>query len=781
MINKKEVFRTIISTGICASVLMACNNKSEKRDLENQKGQFAVETEKAKSETQKNQELNAQLQQLISESETLKTELKEKEMIFSRQRSDREHQLSKLNEEIRDASARLNQIEQKIAVIRSEIAKQEMVLSQTRETIAQEKSDLVAEINRVKSELATEKARANSDIEKLKKDTLIALDKEEKSRNEKYAATEKNLAEQLKELETDLKELDAREKSLVSAQKALAQAQETLKIAQEKFANDQLALNEQISKFAADVGAARDFFIKSGNGDVFEKIQANDNFAFRVSLWGFGSVENIETVRQQIINFNTKEGLSSDNAHKAYLPEFKISTGDRSAAIGNKNQTRTMYVKTKKEVSRVDDSFIVTGTAAEIKVLRDSINKNLSEIASTTGNANANMWLIVRPIQQIRVNMKISLYGSSDMSFDRKEKLIVEMTKVRPLNTPIRSLENLNLSKPSSFVLSQNKQNVCDVVGKECISELNSLGLLNHKTSFELISTDGSLEKFEGTYADYFERLIDRSLTKLKLENEIKQAQQNGFEIVVTQRVMPVEKRNWYGGKYTDFETIESKDTSAIDVFLKNKEVLENLASQPVLERIEISYEISMVDIVNGQNDSLDMAKYFQAGTIGDTAIHSLELANRGEIEIKLPIDLEATNTSKSQFSDLTLKGFKPSGLVEPTKPVAQKRYSYTSDESVLVKQVPARVLNLVGKDLKKGRTLNLNAYEQKYHAGIEIFAKKITQDLAVDNYPKALQAYEVAMTAYNDKVYPAKMLEYSNRRQDLMLDLREMLREIKK
>lgn len=753
MFKKNEVFRNLVSAGVCASVLLSCN-RSEKRDLENQKGQFQQQTEKAKSEAQKNQELNLKLQQLISESEALKADLKQKEIEFSRQRSEREHQISLLNDEIRDTSAKLHQMEKKMEDLRTEISKQELILSQTRESIIQEKKDLEAEILKAKNELAQE--------EKLKK--------------EQYAQTEASLKSKLTDLEKKKQDVDNQEKALIAAQTALSQAQQTLKSAQEKLASDQKTLNARISKFSSDVAAARDLFIQSGQGDVFEKIQADHNFAFRASLWGMASVENIEMVRQQIVDFNNSQGLKTDNSHKSYVPLF-----EPPAPRGTAKKENVKYIKNNKELSRVDDSFIITGTASEVKTFRDKINLKLAEIAKKTGAMNANIWLTLKPVQQVRLNMTISLFGSRDMGFERKEERFYNMTKVRPLDTPIRSLENIDLSKPSQLILGKNKQNICNVVSKECIAEIKKLGVLNHKTSFELTNLDGSIEKFEGTYADYFERLIDVSLTKLKLENQIKQAQQDGFEITVTQKMIPVEKTGFFGRKYTEFEIIENKDMSAIDVYLKDKAVLDNLAQQAVLERIEISYEVSMVEVFDGQTISLDMAKYFDAGTIGDSEIQSLELAQRGEIEIKLPIDLKSTNTSRSQFTDLTLKDFTPVGLTAPTKPEALQPYRQSGMDSRLVGSLSRQVKNSIQATLEKGETLDLNSFDEQSRKAVEVYAKMVRSNLAAEAYPKAMAAYEKALKEYNDKLYPLKMAEYNSRRQDLMLDLRDLLKELKK
>ncbi len=706
--------KTLTNALVCVALVAGCDS-SRKKDLEAQQSQYASQTAKAKDEALKTQELNRQLEALNAEAETIRTQLKEDKRTFSNQRSERERQLEGILLEIRDAAARLHQLQTNLTNIQSQIAAQEAVLIEQRDRMAQMRADTEEAIRKLRQNLAND---------------------EQKSREE-IAAAEAELKARQETLARDIAEHQASEQALQIALASLHTAQDNLKASQDQLAQNQADLATRERAFADSVAAAREFFTRAGQGDVFDTIQNDQTFAFRVSLWGMGSAEKINEIRQRLINFNQSTGVRGDNVHRELSPALTLP-------LSNANKNRIM---------NVDDSFIVTTSATQMKSLRDAVNASLAQV-SRPNVMSANMWLIARPIKQVRVNLKLSMYGSSDIGFDREQTLIMEFNKVRPLSTAIQGFQNIDITNPGQYIFRSGNSAACDRVTADCIKTLKSLGLLDQQSRFVLTNENGSAEAFTGSYAEYLSKLVDVSMTKLHLEDRVKQMMTDGLEITITRRVRPVERWSLWSGTYTDFEVIEDMDDSSIDDFLKQQDTLENLASQRILEKISISYEISMVDVIDGSRDSLDMNKFFfGSGTVEGAELQSIDLQNRGEVEIKLPVNLKNIRTSESNFANLTLSDFAP--IAAPVALTAAEQQSANSLNGRNKRQID-------------------NTFRQQGDVQAIINVLSGDQKTAASNYLKQLQ-YTVAFEAYNTQILPARENEYSRRRMILFGELNNL------
>ena len=889
IITKKELARTLLSIGLCSSIITAC---SDNKNVDKEKKQLKLKTEQANNEIQNykkevqnhkklSDELNQQIvrnKEITKENEALRLDLLKQEEAFSSQREEREKELSVLVVRIQATNEQIISAENQYADLKNRIEDETRKIEAKRQTMKQERISLEEEITKKrqllseeiqkkrtaydqeertrKSELAndiasleeeitkkrqllseeiqkkrtaydqeerTRKSELANDIASLeeeitKKRQLLseeiqkkrtAYDQEERTRRSELANNIAAHQEELRKLESRLAEVVQREKDAASREASLKKSQEILASEQKNLQEDKENHRDAVQAFSEKIQAARDFFIKSNQGDIFAKLVNDSTFTFRMSLWGYGSVENIRAVRASVDTYNKENGMAENNQHKSYIPLLEKAKKENNenhsiyhiftapvlqmsthlkARLDPNPKTKPFIFKEESDITFVNDSFIVTGTALEVKKFRDKANNMLEEQSNSKFAMATNMWFVARPIQEVRVNMKIQVLGSSSMSYDRKLKTIFKMEKLRPLRRSLKSFNSIDLIEPAQYILGAESKTTCQLVNIECLRRLKELGLLDHKIRLESKDQENS-EIREATYYDYLSQIIETSIVKLRLHSAIKNAQRNGITIRSETTYKPVKffesltdmniKNAWYSVVNGGFAPVKQKGTfSPLDQFRQNEELLKSLAAQPIVEKIEVTYEVSMVDTIDGNNGSLDVSQYLSqyatAGIIGKTKLSSQELLKRGELEIPLPISFENVSTT-SDLVDLSLSDFTPS-IVKPVMTVKAPEMVEVIPLQDQIK-LPKEVLDA----LNSGQSTDTSSLTEEQLSIYNKFQAHINYKHQLAQYYEALKAHNDKMELYEEQIDAVKRQEYDNRILDHLSDLRQWLKALKK
>ena len=283
--------------------------------------------------------------------------------------------------------------------------------------------------------------------------------------------------------------------------------------------------------------------------------------------------------------------------------------------------------------------------------------------------------------------------------------------------------------------------------------------------------------------------MIETSVVKLRLHSAIKNAQKNGITIISETTYKPVKffdsladlniSDAWHAIASGGFAPVEQNGIpSPLEQFRRNEELLKSLAEQPIVEKIEITYEVSMVDTIDGNNGSLDVSQYLSqyatAGIIGTTPLGSQELLKRGELEIPLPISFENVSTT-SDLVDLSLSDFTPD-IPKPVMTVSapeQVEVVHLNDREKL----PREALYA----LNYGEDYDTSSLTEEQLGIYNKIQARIKYEHELEKYHKALGTHSDEMDVYEDQVEAAKLQEYDNRVLDHLSDLRQWLRALKK
>lgn len=789
--TKKQVTKMLLSFGICTSVLAACTDKKN----EDEKNQLNLQTLKAKEEAARYEELNSDLALQIAKNEDqakknedLRQKLAAEQQEFSRQRSERERQIENLSLKIRDMSANLHQAESNHKELTDKIVEETARLKEIREAAKAEREALVSEITSKRAQLDAELAKERASFES-----------EVEAQQAVLSGDAQKLKTELDKLNIRLDEVKTRESQASTREIALQQAVTELEANQEELKEERAKHDRFVQDMSERIAAAREMFVKDGKGDVFDKIAAGDKFSFRMSLWGQGSVKNIQEIRAKIAQFNSKKGLAKDNAnlkldpimHEASKEEVRkqkdlkgmvLTAAEKANEFLVDLSINEMVYNSQEDLTFVNDAFMVTGTAAEVKKLRDEVNSMLSGIAKSGSVQASNMWLNARPVQDVKVNMVIEVLGSSSMSSDRQLREILVMNKIRPLKSNVRDLKDIDLTNPSQYIMNKKAAASCETVDADCLKALKDLGLLDHKAVFNFKDENGQQIKGEFTYAEYLEKMLEMSITKLRLQSLVRNFLENG--LIVDNRVRYVKPETWYGKAWYymttkhGYKEIELDSDSELDKIRQNEDQLALLASQPIVEKIQIKYEISMIDTIDGQSDSIDAAQLFEQGSLGDLTLEATqkELA-RGQIEIALPV--ASTAGSTSQLVDLSLKDF-DAGIIAPQKPAVMGEINNKISIREL-DEIPVSVRNEIATAVRDNEKYDIS----KLDTELQPLAKKLIAHLKEHSAHaanrQALSEYYEKLEEYEKQVSLAKQREYDSRSIDHLADLRSLLSELKK
>ena len=390
-----------------------------------------------------------------------------------------------------EESSRRSQLESEIALHEKEIAEKRKLLDEEiqekRTAYDQEESDRRAELAKDIASHEEELAKKRELLDEEIQAKRTAYDQEEGDRRAELAKDIASHEEELRKLESRLAEVIQREQDATSREDSLKKAQEILATEQRNLQENKKKHMDAVQAFSEKFQAAREFFIKSDQGDVFEKLTNDSTFTFRMSLWGYGSVENIRSVRTSVEVYNKENGMAKNNQHKNYFPlleEAKEEEGDAPSFTFYRSteeaalKAKTFIFKDESDITFVNDSFIVTGTALDVKNFRDKVNNMLEEQSNSKFAMATNMWFVARPIQEVRVNMQIQILGSSSMSYDRELKTVFKMKKVRPLRSSLKNLDSIDLTKPGQYILGAESKTTCQLVNIECLKKLKELGLI---------------------------------------------------------------------------------------------------------------------------------------------------------------------------------------------------------------------------------------------------------------------------------------------------------------
>lgn len=475
------------------------------------------------------------------------------------------------------------------------------------------KTNIAQEQARIQGEqlaLKNERERVEADLKSMrsKADQEIA-DARTKS-SEQISAKEAALNEQRTKLEQRIAQIDEREKTLLILQQTLKDQAEKLSAEDVRLKSLKVSLDADQLKLKEAINVTRELFQKQALGDIFDKIRADQKFVFLVRIIGYGSPTNLNYTRQRV---DSLTGATSQYKSLRRLGSVGILA---------------------------DDTFLVETTAQEMKSTRDGVDAYLQEKNKNGESKNANsIWLVIRPIEKVRVGMKLVVNGALQKYFDgRTSTPVAEFNNIRASSSSVMGMTNLDLTKPGSYLFKSDVgAKACEVVSEECLKVLVNEGLLDSPISITVSTPDGSSDE-KGTDRELMAKLFDLS---------------------IKQSVVDLKEKTLLGIKMDKFDNSSFTFDPKV---LKDKFGFADRA--PVIDVLSIIYSVSMVEYINPIMNHLDSMQFLFSGLIGDKKLVDLNERARGEMLIPLPI--ASFKPSNSSLKDLTLADFKPKTPVPP-------------------------------------------------------------------------------------------------------------------
>lgn len=696
---------------VVITALSACNKAADDKmaDAENRaaaadaqaKKNSAVENELAeqkKAVEKRTADLNNQimaerqrLEKLSAELQANSAALKTEQTTWESDRSAREHQISEMTKSLQAKQEELTQTE---AAVRS-----------NRETIATE----TARLTQQKADLQATEAKLMGEVEAARTKSQAELQAAEEKLTTAKAASAQN------------------EKDLA----AIARSQSDLRAQEQNLVVSRQALESAQAVHRDNVSLTRELFSREGIEDALTKIEQTKKMNFLVSITGRADYKYAEELRKDAATVNggalkffhfTEKGEKKKKPFSFDSDVAYNNFTDVAVTVDASINAEFKHPRPKPMLGQlVDDQMIISATAAEIKKFRDDSNKKLETESKGKDPSLTSLWVIVRPISKIRIGMVIKLYGSPTFGFkDRISTKKVELNAIRPVDAKILSLDNVDLTRPGSYVFSSDVDaRKCEKVDVECFKVLKKNGLLDAKQSIVLPTTGTEIVT---NYAEIIKDSLTASQVQMDEDHEIFS---NGMNVIgVTYTVD--------GG--TGFRANG-------DAFKKLGQIYMPFGERfrlPIIDVISLSYQIVMVDEVSSSTGNpIDTWKYLNSGFVGNTAVFSSE-RKRSELEIKLPIQSKQMNFSVSQFQLLNLEGFKPKA-VKPNAPDAATEAAYQR------MQTGRKYGGAVGGAIASGKEL----YDAAMGTG-EAYRK--------------LQIYTAEMKKYDDDVLVEKNAEFKKR-----------------
>ncbi|MGE4130920.1 MAG: hypothetical protein AB7F86_04745 [Bdellovibrionales bacterium] len=481
------------------------------------------------------------------------------------------------------------------------------------------------------------------------------LDKDIKAEREKIAVEKKALEVFKSQVDADKAALDAKAEALAKKEGELNERAINLQKTDERLVRLEAELEQARQKLTEDIQITREMFQREKLGDVFDKIQADKNFVFLVRVIGYGSEANVNAVRTKLDSMNASNSQYKALKETPALKPIQIKTKNGKLETANFVQSL--------------DSFLIEAKAQDMKAVRDQVEAELDSKNRAGESSNlTSLWLVIRPVEQVRVGMKMVVMGSTNKYFDgRKAKVIATFDNIRSARQTVLGLDKLDLTKPGSYLFNNDQQiKACDSVNPECMKILVSEKMLDSVHSMDVSTAEG--RKMEsGSYRELLARMlsasINQSVSDLK-EKTILGITTNKFD-----------KVNWKFDYKALADKIGFADRAA------------------VIDNVYVQYTVSMVEKVSHVTNHLDSIQFLSSGAIGDVKMIDMTERARGEISIPLPISQFVA--SKSIFKDLSLSDFKtktqkPEKSQELKDIEAKSYFKRTSQEQSRMKTLQA-------------------------------------------------------------------------------------------
>lgn len=651
--GKRDILRLVVTLFVALGLGACTNNKNDKKKAKAERAAAQAELAKANAIKKEAEAETTKNKAMATANEEKNVELKKLGADLTNQAADLASRASSLQNEA-DA---LKKDQADWENNRSAREAQITTMTQTIQERKQELQDADQRLTEIKTEVETERSAIASEraaLEKQKTDTEEALSKMRADGEEAMSADKAALAQKISDAETKLAEISAQKDELDKRDQGLKDAQGKLDEAQQAFNSAKMAFENVVRQHTENVTLIRELFSRFGLNDVFNKIEKKEPMKFLISITGRGSKPYAEAIHKEISVLNkgpVEHSSISDEPVKIKVDPKKDKSGTQVLGFGPTE-------KVIPDSFLVDDHFIVTAKAEDVKAFRDNANNHLRNQAKNGVNVNdVTLWVIARPIQKVRAGMKIVIEGSKSYGFKtqgynaRRSGKVAEFDQVRAADSKVIDIDQIDLAKPGQYVFASDKDDrKCAIFGEECIAMLKQNNFLEGRNVVTPKNNSGQ-PSFTATYRELLIEILNASIHQMAEDTKTA----NGMSVI--------------GLTYT----MEGGTTPGI-----NTEALQKLlfiytgfgeTRVPAVESIEMSYRVAMVDEISDHNDNpADVWKYLSSGFIQDTPMFNVA-KSRNEIEIELPV--KNLKTSRTEFQDLSLKDFQVS-TKEPAKPTLQ-------------------------------------------------------------------------------------------------------------
>lgn len=612
---RMQAFKTLfLSTAlIIAAVNTGCTDHGKTRDANNKMSEAEANNQKAVT---MQAELDAKIAAAQAQADANAKEaavLESQKETWRNDEAQREQSLLRLQQQIADARKTLKDLQDQAAALSESIKSEEA-------RIAQQKADIIAEQKRVSAEL------------KGMQDAQVAVNKAADEANaKKQADLEARLTElagKLAQVESEQVAVDQREASAAEQEKALAGLKASLAV--------------QEANFTASLQATRELFARSELTDVFDNVMTDKKMTFLVRVIGFGSPANLNWIVNKIDTAN--KGSRYESMKKL---NYEVS------------ELRELSDSAPEIVLQADESFVVDMEPKKLKAVRDSIETRMQaqNTAAKQPRVRNSYWVVVRPVEQVRVGIKMEVIGSRQEYWNgRRQEVLASFENLSSRTATIKGLENVDLTNPGSYVFSNSgNAKACETVDETCFKVLMSEKLLDAQQKLDVWTKTGVKSNITASYRDLLLTMIKASAAQARYDLKDK--------MIV----------GWSEGKFDQVQFHADIGAALSSMGELGSEAGNWLGlgtgRAPVIDAIKLKYTVSMVEYVHPSNNHLDSAQFLFSGMIGTMQMMSVDRRRgndddvetpvelpRGEISIPLPI--AKFSASSTKLEDLTMADY---------------------------------------------------------------------------------------------------------------------------
>ncbi len=616
---KRQIFnRVVLQCLIVSGMFVGCTDNGKVQKA-NEREEVANRREaEASAATAKAESMQKDYEQKIATAKLLAaTNQKDADVLadqiadFKTKQADRENLLLSLQGQVESETKKVAAIKEQHARVSAEIAAVEQKIESERASLAEEKAKTTAEITSLKEktdkEISKLKEKASSEVESVRVKAQQEIDSKEAAFKQKAD----QLSEKIVKADERSKVLDLQEQRL-NTQKSEQEAKAS------SLAQLEKAAAEREATFQAAIQTTKEFFVKNSVGDIFERVDAQKKFVFLVNVIGYGSGENASYIRKKI------DGLQASGSKYKDL------------------QSLTKLQSKSDDINSVKDSILVEAKGQDMKSVRDEVDAYLQAKNSNGESSKFNsLWMVIRPVEKVNVGLKLEVYGSEDKYFDgRTSSVIATFSNIASAKSNVLGISNLDLTKPGSYFFNSSESaRVCETVSVACLKTLKREGFLDAVQTMSVRGEEGK-SMSNGSYSELLSHLLYHS---------------------ITQSVRDLKSKTVVGISLDKFDNMSwTFDTDAMwDKWGFGSRI-------PVVDDIQITYTVNMVESINTVSNHMDAAQYLFSGEVGKSKMFDLANRKRGEISIPLPI--KKFSASRSELKDLSLKDFSTPTPV-PAKP----------------------------------------------------------------------------------------------------------------